>query len=70
LAPKYNLAKEKKERVKQISLLFRPQLNCFSELVILSDYFFVRPTIASFEIPLPLLEKMISVKNELLNLNN
>ena len=43
LKKKYHLEKEKKELVKQISLLFRPQLNYFQELINLTDYFFQRP---------------------------
>jgi len=43
LSKKYNLEKEKKEWVKQISLLFRPQLNYFAELIDLTAYFFQTP---------------------------
>ena len=43
LAPKYNLAPEKKEWVKQIAWLFRPQLNYFQELTDLAEYFFQKP---------------------------
>jgi nondiscriminating glutamyl-tRNA synthetase len=43
LSPKYNLNTEKKEWVKQISLLFRPQLNYFQELIDLTNYFFQSP---------------------------
>ena len=65
LAQEYNLGKEKKEWVKQISLLFRPQLNCFSELISLSNYFFTEPVKVAFEIPLPLLEKLPETKKKL-----
>jgi len=43
LKKKYNLVAEKQEQAKQISLLFRPQLNYFQELVELTHYFFQRP---------------------------
>ena len=43
LKKEYNLEKEKREWVKQISLLFRPQLNYFEELTNLTYYFFQRP---------------------------
>jgi nondiscriminating glutamyl-tRNA synthetase len=43
LQKEYNLELEKKEWVKQISLLFRSQLNYFQELVSLSEYFFRLP---------------------------
>ncbi|KLL04684.1 MAG: glutamyl-tRNA synthetase [Mycoplasmataceae bacterium RV_VA103A] len=36
--------KEKKEWVKEVSWLFRPQLNYFAELINLTTYFFQRPT--------------------------
>ena len=65
LAQEYNLEKEKKEWVKKISLLFRPQLNCFSELISLSNYFFTEPVKVAFEIPLPLLEKLPETKKKL-----
>ena len=43
LKKEYNLEKGKKEWVKQISLLFRPQLNYFEELTNLTYYFFRKP---------------------------
>ena len=43
LEREYNLELEKKEWVKQVALLFRPQLNYFQELVSLSEYFFCSP---------------------------
>ena len=43
LKKEYNLEKGKKEWVKQISLLFRPQLNYFEELTNLTYYFFHKP---------------------------
>ena len=43
LQKEYNLEKEKKELVKKVSLLFRPQLNYFEELTGLTRYFFQRP---------------------------
>lgn len=43
LGEKYNLEPKKKEWVKQISLLFRPQLNYFQELINLTIYFFQKP---------------------------
>jgi len=48
LKKKYKLSVEKKEWVFQISLLFRPQLNYFQELVNLTDYFFQQPNQQSF----------------------
>ncbi|RHZ35187.1 glutamate--tRNA ligase [endosymbiont GvMRE of Glomus versiforme] len=43
LGKKYDLEPKKKAWVKQISLLFRPQLNNFQELIDLTTYFFQRP---------------------------
>ena len=43
LGEKYNLEPKKKEWVKQISLLFCPQLNYFQELINLTIYFFQKP---------------------------
>jgi len=42
LQKEYNLEPEKKEWVKKITLLFRPQLNYFQELINLTTYFFQR----------------------------
>ncbi len=39
----YFLSESKKKYAEQISLLFRPQLNNFQELIGLSDYFFQKP---------------------------
>jgi hypothetical protein len=43
LKKEYKLPIEAKEKVIQIALLFRPQLNYFQELVNLTTYFFQRP---------------------------
>ena len=50
LKKEYNLTEEKKEWVKQISLLFRSQLNYFAELTNLTYYFFQEPNREKAEI--------------------
>ncbi|RHZ37550.1 glutamate--tRNA ligase [endosymbiont GvMRE of Glomus versiforme] len=70
LQKEYQLAEEKKEWVKKIAFLLRPQLNYFQELINLSRYFFQEPLQIDLDLPPSQLEKLKEAKELLITLKD